>query len=67
MVILSVFAVGKMVGLLASGSKDYKSLTKRSNISFDDSNKFTRIELDELRAANVFRTDQVIKTKDPVK
>lgn len=66
-ILLTVFTAASLISVYINGSKDYKSLAKRMNIDFDDSQNFTRTELSEIKAANVFRTNKVEKAQNTSK
>jgi type II secretory pathway component PulC len=63
--IICIYGVATLIGELLPGQKDYKSLSKRKTLNFDDSNSFTQSELNDLKSANVFRTGKVKAVKGP--
>lgn len=58
-VLTLVFSITKIVASLVSGSPDYKSLTKKNYINFDDGNKLTQGQVVRVEQANIFQTNQV--------
>jgi type II secretory pathway component PulC len=65
LIIICVYGGATLIGHLFPSQKDYKSLSKRKVLNFDDSNSFTQSELNDIKNANVFRTEKVKKVIDP--
>ena len=65
LIIICVYGGATLTGNLFPNQKDYKSLSKRKVLNFDDSNSFTQSELNDIKNANLFRTEKVQKVVDP--
>jgi len=66
-IICVLVGVANTVSLLLSGSPDYRPLTKKHNVRFDKSNQISQSDINTLKNANLFKTEQVSQTDTPKK
>jgi type II secretory pathway component PulC len=58
-VVLSVLAVGKITSSFIQGTPNYKNLNGKNSISLESDKNFTKESLNQIKAANLFRTNIV--------
>jgi type II secretory pathway component PulC len=56
-IILLTFVIGKSVGILLTGSKDYKSLPKNASLDIDKANELNAKNVNKIKNAKLFKTE----------
>jgi type II secretory pathway component PulC len=56
-IILLTFVIGKSVGILLSGSKDYKNLPKNASLDIDKANELNAKNVNKIKNAKLFKTE----------
>ncbi len=60
-IILFTFVVGKSVGIMLSGTKDYKALPKTTSLDIDKSHELKTVDVNKIRNAKLFKTEAKIQ------